>query len=351
VRLAACAALALVSAGAQARPRYVLEHVVSLPGEGGWDYLTFDADAQRLFIAHGSHVDVVDTEPLQRTGEIPDTPGVHGIALAPQLGRGFISAGAANSLVEFDLKTLARLRAVRTSGDGPDAIVFEPTTQRVLTFNGRGRNASVFDARSLELLGTIALDARPEAAVADGRGRIFVNLEDKDSVAVLDAHALLVRAVWPLHGCEGPSGIAYNQDARQLYSACSNEVMVVTDAGDGHALGAARIGSGVDDAAYDADARLAFASCGEGVVTAVTQTSDGKPQVAQIIATQRGARTMALDARHHRLYLVTASFGATPPATAEHPRPRPAIEPGTFRLLVLGRMGEQGASSAAARTP
>jgi hypothetical protein len=350
--LALCVASGLGAAAAvQARPQYALEHVVKLPGEGGWDYLAVDAEAGHLFIAHGTRVDVIDTERLQRTGEIADTPGVHGIALAPGLGRGFISAGAANSVVEFDLKTLARLREAHTSGDGPDAIVFEPTTQRVLTFNGRGHNASVFDARSLELVGTVALDAKPEAAVADGRGQVFVNLEDRNSVAVLDVRSLTVRTVWPLGGCEGPSGIAYNEAARQLYSVCSNEVMAVMDAADGHLLGTAPIGGGVDDAAYDADARLAFASCGAGVVTAIAQAPDGRPQVAQVIATQRGARTMALDAKHHRLYLVTASFGAAPPATAEHPHPRPAIEPGSFRLLVLSRMREKMTTSAAGPAP
>src|SRR5262249_7547836 len=150
-----------------------------------------------------------------------------------------------NSVVEFDLKTLARLREARTSGDTPDAIVFEPTTQRVLTFNGRGRNASVFDGHSLELVGTIALDAKPEAAVADGRGQVFVNLEDKNSVALLDARTTAVRAVWPLSGCEAPTGIAYNEGARQLYSVCSNAVMVAVDAADGHVLGSAPIGTGV----------------------------------------------------------------------------------------------------------
>ena len=350
--LALCATVTLgTGSPVQARPQYALEHVVKLPGDGGWDYLALDAQAGRLFIAHGSRVDVIDTQRLQRIGEIAETPGVHGIALAPELSRGFISAGAANSVVEFDLESLARLREVRTSGDGPDAIVFEPTTQRVLTFNGRGRNVSVFDAHSLELLGTIALDAKPEAAVADAHGQVFVNLEDKNSVAVLDARTSAVRAVWPLSGCEAPTGIAYSELTRQLYSVCGNAVMVVLDAADGHVLGSAPIGKGADDAAYDADARLAFASCGEGVVSVVAQGADGKPHVVQSIPTQRGARTMALDPRRHRLYLVTASFAAAPAATPQQPHPRPAIEAGSFRLLVVTRMREKMTTSAEGRAP
>ena len=340
-----CSAL-LLSNVAGARPQYGLERVVSLPGEGGWDYMALEQGAHRLFIAHGTRVEVIDTNSLTRIAEIPDTPGVHGIALAPELGRGFISAGAAGTVVVFDLKSLARLAEVKTTGENPDAILYEPATRRVFTFNGRGRNATVIDAASLEVLGTIALDAKPEFAVSGGKGRVFVNLEDKNTLAEIDARTLTVLAQWPLADCEQPSGLAINRPAGRLYSVCGNHVMVVTDAASGRSVGTAPIGAGADAAAYDPGVGLAFASCGEGVLTAVSQGPSGTPQVAQSIPTQPGARTMALDERSHRIYLVTASFGAAPAPTAQHPHPRPAILPDTFRLLAIYPRREKMTTSA-----
>jgi DNA-binding beta-propeller fold protein YncE len=325
----------------EARPQYRIVSTLDLPGDGGWDDMTFEQGGHRLFIAHGTRVDVIDTRSLRRIGEIADTPGVHGIALAPELGRGYVSAGATSTIVVFDLKTLTRLKDIKATGDNPDAIVYDPDTRRVFSFNGRGRNATVIDAVSNEVIGTIALDAKPEFARPDGRGQIFVNLEDKNSVAVIDSRDLTVRAVWPISGCEEPSGLALDATARQLFPVCDNRVMAVMDANTGRVLGTAPIGEGADGAGFDPAARLAFASCGEGVLTAVTRAGSGTPEVAQTLATQRGARTMTLDERTHRIYLVTASFGPPPPATAEHPHPRPTILPGTFRLLVVAPHAEK----------
>jgi DNA-binding beta-propeller fold protein YncE len=339
--LAATLCGAFSAAAVAAGPGYALTSVVPLGGAGGWDYMAFDPGSAQLYIAHGTRVEVIDTVQLKHRGEIADTPGVHGVALAPELGRGFISAGGSQSVVVFDLKSLARLSEVKVTGENPDAIVYDSATQRVFTFNGRGRNATVLDARTATVIGTIALDAKPEFAVADGHGHVFVNLEDKNSLARLDSRDLTVQAVWPLSGCEEPSGLALNQAAGKLYSVCGNRVMVVTDARSGQLLGSAPIGEGADAAAYDADAQLAFASCGEGVLTAVAQSGAGAPAVAQSIATQRGARTMALDPKSHRVFLVTADYGPAPPATAEHPHPRPAILPDTFRLLVVAPQAPQ----------
>jgi DNA-binding beta-propeller fold protein YncE len=280
-----CAALS--SGAAAAGPGYALTGIVPLGGEGGWDYMAFEPGSAQLFIARGTRVEVIDTVQLKHRGEIADTPGVHGVALAPQLGRGFISVGGSGSVVVFDLKSLARLSEVKVTGENPDAIVYEPVTERVFTFNR------------------------------------------------LDARKLTVQAVWPLSGCEEPSGLAFNAAAGKLYSVCGNRVMVITDARSGRVLGSAPIGEGADAAAYDPGAQLAFASCGEGVLTAVAQSGSGAPAVAQSITTQRGARTMALDPKSHRVFLVTADYGPAPPATAEHPHPRPAILPDTFRLLVV----------------
>lgn len=335
--LGAAAALALAAGGAHAglNAGYHLAHEVPLPGDGGWDYLTFEQGGHRLFIAHGTEVQVVDTDSLTLTGTIADTPGVHGIALAPDLGRGYISAGRANSIVVFDLKSLARLKEIKTTGENPDAIIYDAATERVFSFNGHGRNATAIDAKSDAVIGTIALDAKPEFAVTDGQGHVYVNLEDRSSIAAIDPRKLAVTAVWPVRGCEEPSGLALDVAGKHLFAACGNKVMAVVDVASGRVLGTAPIGEGVDGARYDPGARLAFASCGEGVLTAVALPASGTPEVAQSLPTQRGARTMALDERSHRIFLVTANFGPPPPATPERPHPRPSILPGTFRLLVV----------------
>jgi len=254
-------ALALAAGGAPAAspPQYRIVHEVRLPGDEGWDLLTFELGAHRLFIAHGTQVQVVDTDRLSLAGSIPDTPGVHGIALAPDLGRGYISAGRANSIVVFDLQTLARLKEIKTTGDNPDAILYEPSTRRVLSFNGRGRNVTVVDAKTDEVVGTIALEAKPEFAVADGKGHVYVNLEDKSSIAAIDAQQLTVTSVWPITGCEEPSGLALDAAGRRLFAGCDNKVMAVVDATSGKVLGTTPIGDGVDGAKYDPGARLAFA--------------------------------------------------------------------------------------------
>jgi len=278
---------------------------------------------------------VVDTDKLTVVGEIPDTPGVHGIALAPELGRGFVSAGRSGTVVVFDLKSLARLKEIKVTGENPDAILYDPASQRVFTFNGRGRNATAIDAKTDEVLGTIPLDAKPEFAATDGKGRIYVNLEDKNSLAVIDPVKLTVVSVWPIKACEEPSGLALDASHARLFPVCGNKVMPVIDATSGKVLGSAAIGEGPDAAAFDPGTGLAFASCGEGKLTVVRASPSGRPAVAQSVATQRGARTLALDLAKHRVFLVTAEFGPPPAATATDPHPRPARVPGSFRLLVL----------------
>jgi len=331
--------LALVPLGAaqaaDQAPHYRITHQVSLPGDEGWDYLLYDSQGHRLFVSHGSRVLVVDGEKLTVAGEIPDTPGVHGIALAPDLGRGYISAGRAGTVVVFDLKTLARLREIKVTGDNPDAILYDPATHRVFTFNGRGRNVTAIDAKTDEVVGTVAVDAKPEFAATDGKGRVYVNLEDRNSLAALDPQKVAVLATWPLPGCEAPSGLAIDAAHARLIPVCGNKLMAVVDAASGKMLGSVPIGGGVDAAAYDPGTRLAFASCGEGILTVAHIGSSGRPEVIESDTTQRGARTMALDLEKHRVFLVTADFSPPPPATAEQPHPRPSIVPGSVRLLVL----------------
>jgi DNA-binding beta-propeller fold protein YncE len=329
------AAALLLGAAAQAAPQYHIVQTLPLPGEGGWDDMAFESDGARLFIAHGTRVDVIDTRAMVRAGEIGDTPGVHGIALAADLGRGYITAGGSGTVVVFDLKTLARLKDIKVTGENPDAIVYDSPTRRVFSFNGRGRNATVIDAVTNEVIGTIALEAKPEFARSDGRGHVYVNLEDKNSIADIDARTLKVLAVWPIAGCEEPSGLAIDAAARRLFPVCDNHVMPVVDARSGKVLGSAPIGEGPDGAGYDRVERLAFASCGEGVLTLVSVGAGGTAQAVQTLKTERGARTMTLDERSHRIFLVTADFGPPPAPSAEHPHPRPSILPGTFRLLVI----------------
>jgi hypothetical protein len=325
----------LGAARSEAAPGYHITHEVSLPGEEGWDLLAFEQGGHRLFVSHGTRVLVVDTDTFKVAGEIADTPGVHGIALAPDLGRGYISAGRANSIVVFDLKTLARLKEIKTTGENPDVILYDAPTHRVFSFNGRGRNVTAVDATTDTVLGTITLDAKPESAVSDGKGHVYVNLEDKSSVAVIDPAHLSVTSVWPIAGCQEPSGLAIDAARGYLFPACDNKVMAVVDASTGKVLGTAPIGEGVDGAGFDPATNLAFASCGEGVLTVVRAGRSGRPEVVQAAKTQHGARTLALDLATHRVFLVTANFGPAPAATPEHPHPRGAMLPGTFRLLVL----------------
>jgi DNA-binding beta-propeller fold protein YncE len=338
VMLTLAAALVATASPAQTAPGgYRLNGSIAIGGEGGWDYIKADAAAHRLYVSHGTQVEVVDSATRKVIGTIPDTPGVHGIALANELGRGFISAGRTNSVTVFDLKTLATLATVKTTGDNPDAIAYEPTTKRVFTFNGRGANATAIDAASNQVVGTIPLEGKPEFAVADGKGAMFVNIEDKSELVEFDARTLAVKARWPLAPCEEPSGLAIDPATRRLFSVCGNSMMAVVDADSGRVITTLPTGKGTDAAAFDPATRLAFASNGEGTLTVVHEESADKLTVLGNVATKRGARTMALDETTHTIYLPTAQFGPPPSPTPEHPRPRPSIVPGTFELLVVER--------------
>ena len=306
-----------------------------LGGEGFWDYLTCDSGARRLYISRGTHVMVVDADSLEVVGDIPNTEGVHGIALAPEFGRGFVSDGRSNTVTIFDLKTLKTLGTVPT-GAGPDAIIYDTASKRVFTFNGHGGDSTAIDAATGTVTGTIALGGKPEFAVADGKGRIYNNLEDKSVVVEIDSRKLAVTNRWPLAPCEGPSGMAMDTEHRRLFIGCDNKMMAVVDADSGKMLATPAIGSGVDANGFDPAAGLAFSSNGDGTLTLVHEDSPQTFKVVDNVQTQRGARTMALDAKTHKVFLVTAEFGPAPAPTPEHPHPRPTMKPGTFTLLVFG---------------
>src|ERR1700746_2358905 len=306
---------------AAAAPGYHVIKTYKLGGEGGWDYLTADSAARRLYISRATHVIVLDLDSGKTVGDIADTPGVHGIALAPELGRGFVSNGREGTVSIFDMKTLATSSKVKV-GDNPDAILYDPATKRVFTFNGRSQDSTAIDATNGTVLGTIKLDGKPEFAAADGKGEVFVNIEDKSELTVIDPNKLEVKKSWPLAPCTEPSGLSIDRKHRRLFVGCDNKMMAVVDADSGKILATPAIGEGVDATAYDEETGLAFASCGEGVLTVVKQESPDKYSVAENAKTERGARTMALDTKTHDVYTVTAQFGPRPAPTADNPRPR-----------------------------
>jgi DNA-binding beta-propeller fold protein YncE len=308
-----------------------------LGGEGGWDYLEVDAEAHRVFISRATHVVVIDEDSGKVVGDIPDTPGVHGIALAPELGRGFISNGREGSVTIFDLKTIKPISKVQSVGENPDAILYDSPTKRVFTFNGRSHDSTAIDAASGKILGKIDLGGKPEFGVSDGHGELFVNLEDKSELLALDPKELKIKSQWPLAPCESPSGLAMDVKHRRLFAGCDNKMMAVVNADNGKVISTPSIGDGVDADRFDPATQLAFASCGEGVLTVVKEDTPEKFTVAQTVPTARGARTMAIDLQTHEIFTVTAKFGPPPAATAENPHPRPSILPDTFEVLVIGK--------------
>ena len=328
--------LLLVTSSLAAGPGYHVVKTYKLGGEGGWDYLTFDPASRRLYLSRSTHVAVIEADSGKPVGDIPDTAGVHGIALAPEFGRGFVSDGRDGTVTIFDLKSLKVLGKIPV-GDNPDAILYDPSSKRVFTFNGRSHDSTAIDAAKGTVVGTIKLNGKPEFAVSDGMGEVFVNIEDSSQLVALDPARLEVKSRWPLAPCEEPTGLAIDRKHRRLFSGCSNKLMAIVDADSGKIVSTLPIGDGVDATAFDADSSLAFASCGEGVLTVVHEDSPDKFSVAENVPTERGARTMTLDPEHHRVYLVTAKFGPPPAATAEQPRPRPAILPDTFVVLVVDR--------------
>jgi DNA-binding beta-propeller fold protein YncE len=315
---------------------YKVIQKIALGGDGGWDYLKVDPDARRLYISRSTRVMVVDADTLAPVGEIPDTPGVHGIAIASDLGRGFTSNGRDDSVTIFDLGTLKALGRVKT-GTNPDAILYDVFTHRVFAFNGRSGDVTVIDAKEGTVAGTIPIGGKLEFGVSDGAGRVFVNVEDKGEIAVLDARVMKVLARWPL-GCKEPSGLALDVEHRRLFSVCDEKQMAVVDADKGRVVAKVAIGEGPDAAAFDPERQIAFSSNGgDGTLTLVHESTPEKFEVIQTVATQRSARTMALDPKTHKVYLVAAEFGPRPSPTPQQPRPWPTVLPGSFTALVVGR--------------
>lgn len=327
-----CATLAL----AFAPVKYEVKQKYVLGGDGGWDYLTFDPAGKRLFISRGTHVMVVDPYKGSSIGDIPNTTGVHGIALAQDLGKGFTSNGRENTVTVFDLKTLKETTKIKIDGENPDAILYDPATHRVFTFNGRSKNSTVIDATKDTVVATIPLDGKPEFGATDGKGKVFVNIEDRSELTAIDAKNAKVLNTWPLAPCEEPSGLAIDQKHHRLFSGCHNKMMAVTDADTGKVIATPAIGEGVDANAFDPEQELAFSSNGDGTLTVVHEDSPDKFSVVDNATTEKFARTMALDTTNHDVYEVTAQIEEAPPAK-EGERPRRTMKPGSFTLLVVGK--------------
>lgn len=325
------AALAAAPAAAAEADGYRLLKTIPVPGDGGWDYLAVDEAARRVYVSHGTQVEVLDADSGEVKGKIPDTAGVHGIALAPGLGRGFTSNGRANTVTIFDLKTLRKLGEART-GKNPDAILYDPATRQVFAFNGGSASATVIDAAKGTVAGTIELGGRPEFAVSDGAGLVFVNIEDKDELLKIDARKREVLERWPLAPGKAPASLALDRANRRLFVGCRNQLLAVVNADSGKVLTTLPVGERVDATAYDAEAGLVFSACGDGTAAVVRQDGPDKYRVVETIKTRPGSKTLALDGKTHRLFIPAATFkpGATPKA-------RPTTEPGSFVVLVYGK--------------
>jgi DNA-binding beta-propeller fold protein YncE len=317
----ACGAMALA-----APTGYHITGEIQIGGDGGWDDLTADSAGRRLYVSHATHVVVVDLDTNKVVGDIPNTPGVHGIAIAADLGKGFVSNGRGNNVTVFDLKTLKTTGTVAT-GENPDAIAYDAVSKRVYAFNARSNNATAIDAKSLAVAGTVALPGKPEYSAADGKGHVYVNLEDTNEIVEIDAARAAVSKKYSIGPCDGPSGLAIDTKNRRLFSVCSNRVMAISDPDAGKVVATPAIGAGSDGVAFDPATGYAMSSNGDGTLTIVGQTG-GKWDVLENIATERGARTIAADEKTHNVYLPTAKTAAGGRAT---------FLPNTFKVLVVGK--------------
>jgi YVTN family beta-propeller protein len=329
----------LLSGGVEAAgtDAYTLQTQYSLSGAGGWDYLSVDAPRNHLFIAHATQVLVINTQDGSLAGAIADTQGVHGVALAPDLGKGFTSNGRSDTVTVFDLQTLKPTGSFAVGGHNPDAILYDAASRHLYTFNGRSQDISVIDPATGSLVATLPAGGKPEFAASDGKGRIYFNVETTAEIGVIDSLTSKRIATWPLPGCEEPTGLAFDVVHQRLFSTCDNGVLAVTNARNGKQVATIPIGKGPDAAAFDAERGLVFTSNGtDGTLSVIHEVDQDHFVVIATVATQKGARTLALDEKTHRIYLVTAEFEAAPAPTADQPHPRPAVKDGTFKLLVIG---------------
>jgi YVTN family beta-propeller protein len=325
----------LAATALAAPPAYKIVGKIKIGGVGRWDYSYSDSANHRLYISHGTQTEVVDTSTDKLIGTITGTTGVHGIAIAGDLGRGFISDGQDNDVTVFDLKTLKVLSKVKT-GQNPDSIIYEPVSHRVYTFNGRSSDLTAIDAKTGNVLAaSVPVGGKPEFAQIDGKGHIYVNIEDKNEIIEVDAKNALVAKRYSIAPCDGPSGLAIDPKGR-LYSVCENKLMIISDPASGKVLANVPIGGGDDGVAFD-DGYAFSANGADGTLTMVGETSPGKFEAVATIPSQRLGRTIAADQKAHKLYVPTAEFGPAPPPSPDGKKGRPPVLPDTFEILVFGR--------------
>ena len=339
VLVAACAAIAAVAmprADAAASDWQVLSRF-TVGGAGGWDLLSVDAPSRRLFVTRGDELMVLDVDTGKLLGSVPGLKRAHGVALVPAKKRGYVSSGGEDTVISFDLDTLKPRGEIVVNGKNPDAMLFDTASQHVFAFNGRSNNAAVIDPATDKVVATMAMPGKPELAVSDEHGSIFVNIEDKNQIAQVDAKAAKVLKTWSLGSCDEPSGLAIDVKHKRLFSVCSNKQMVVLDAQDGHVVAMLAIGDGPDGAAFDAQTGNAFSSNSDGTLTVVHEDDADHFHVLATVATPARSRTIALDTKTHHLVLPTAQFGATPQPTTEQPHPRPSMMPDSFGFIVVGQ--------------
>ena len=324
-------AFSLAAAPSPAGSGYHVIKTIPVGGDGGWDYVYVDSDARRVYVSHGTHVVVLDADTYAVVGDIPDTQGVHGIAIASDLGRGFTSNGRTNDVTIFDLKTLKSLGTVKTDAN-PDAILYDSVSKRVFTFNGRGKNATAINAADGTVAGSIDLHGKPEFAAADGKGTIYVNNEDASTLHHLDPKSLKELHNWPLAPCKSPSGLAMDLANRRLFSVCDEKVMAVVNADTGKVVATPTICDGPDATAFDPATGYVFASCDDGNLTVIHEDSPDKYTVVENVPTKKTARTMGLDLKTHNIFLPAADFDA--PAAGER---RGKMKPGSFVILVVSK--------------
>lgn len=335
----ALAAAVLVSGygyAAERPPEYRFLGEIPVAGDTGWDYLSIDAAARRLYVTHGTHIAVIDLDAQKVVGDIGDTPGVHGFAVAQDLGRGFSSNGGESKVSIVDLESLGTVSKVATQ-ENPDAVVYESGHQEVYAFNGRGHSATVIAATSGEVVATIPLPGKPEFAAADpAAGRVYVNIEDKSEILAIDTAAHKIVSTWPIAPGESASGMALDAANHRLFVGCDNKLMLMVDSTSGKVVASVPIGAEVDANAFDPQLHLAFSSNGEGSLTIAREDSPRKLSVVQTVQTQKSARTMALDPNTHRVYLAAATLVPVSKPAPGEPRHRPATVPGSFKILVYG---------------
>jgi YVTN family beta-propeller protein len=326
--------LLIVNAALAADPGYKLAKKFNIGGEGGWDYLTMDSTARRLYITRFNRVTVMDADEGKVIGEIAGTNGVHGVALVPQSNRGYTSNGGDASVTVFDLETLKEIAKIKVVAR-PDAIIYDPASERVFTFNAGSKDATAIDVKTNKVAGAVKLEGKPESAVADEKGMVYVNIEDKNQVVAFDSRELTVKNRWNLEGCEAPTGLAMDRANRRLFVTCHNDKMAVLDADTGKIIATPAIGKGTDFCVFDPDAKLAFSSNGDGTLTVVEEESPDKFTVVANVKTEPGARTMALDSKTHSIYLCTAKQKPAPPGQGQ--RGRRAFEPNSFVVLKVAK--------------